>query len=308
MRFDRYLPRRPRARGPGRIVLLAGLLALVLLGMWETHRRAGRFRTAREGKASAGATKPVPVEPIRQSEALERKGLLPPEQERALLARVQDQYDLAVLEQKEAYYYLIRKVRLLSLPQLLDHLDAEADFDDFAADPDLVRGAVVQVRGQLYRMEKEPMDLEASGVSHVYEGEVLGTDGNLYSFILVETPKPDVRPGRVTRRDRIPVRVTGVFLQNLIYTNRTGKPFAAPLIIAKEVARLPSETAPHALLPTWAAGALALVLLALGTWLLLRRPRAPAYRRVVGRGDGDATDLPSHPVPPSLDEDRTGEG
>ena len=285
MRFDTYKRRRRRAPGLGRIVILCALLVVVMAAMLELQRKARLYeREAREGESAS--IPPEMLERPRQSGDFTQEDILSVAEETKLLSHVQDQLPLAVREQRIAYYYLLNKLRLQSLDALLQGLDERVRYEDFIDQPQIVRGAVVRVRGHLYRLIRTEMDAKASGLSHVYEGQIRGAQGRMYSIVLVEAPTRDLKPGIVSRKDHIVVEVVGAFLQNVAYADRSGGHSASPLIIAKAMRRVQVPGAEGARLPLWVGWLGGGAVLIVGIWVVLRRGTRTAGR-VSGLDDVD---------------------
>jgi hypothetical protein len=285
------------SRSAGRLIVY--LLMLAAVGAYFVYLRA-RSREMVVPPAPPVVTTmteaPTPVE----SDDFRKADLPSPDQERELLARVQDQFPLSVKEQKEAYYLLLKKARVWSQDELESAADRKIRYDDFAAQPRIIRGAVVEVHGQLLRLVPTAMDRAQSGFSAVYEGEILDRDQHVYSFVLTETPSAEFLPGQVSLANHVAVKLSGFFLQVLAHRSKEGDLFASPLIIGKSLVKVTASSTSGRTWD-WVGVALltAVAFMMLVTLLRLTRRRRTATRLSRQEMEEAARDLEKLALPDS---------
>ena len=263
------------ARGFRRTVILLLLLCVVIALM----ALLGQKRKGRDREPAIQPAAPLP----RAVRGTRSAGLpdwhpLPPGQERALLAKVVDQVPLGVREHRHAYYYLLNKMHRLSDTEVASLLDRSIRYGDYARQPDIVRGSMVEISGLLLRYERTPLDPGKAGFEAVYEGQILDADNHVCSFSVTE-PHARFVPGRVDIRDARRVRLRGVFMQVIVYQNQEHPPkdVATPLVIGRRLVALPTPRfGARPISWAWIA-ALAAVTLAIGLWLFLG-PRSVVAR------------------------------
>ena len=273
--------RKTTSLGHRRIVLLAVLLGLVVAMMALFHRKAAEVHTAPSIRPRP-AVHESPAAP--QSPPAERLAsawhALPPEKERALLARIIDQAPLAVREHREAYHYLLNKLHHMTDAQVAAEADPTISYADYVGQPEIVRGSMVEVAGRLLRLEKTGLDQDKAGLTAVYEGQIMDAKGHLYSFCLTKPPSAPFSPGTVRFEDGLRVRLQGVFMQIIVYRDRHIPPrnVATPLIIGRRLIEMqPAQTASDTISWLWVA-LLALATLGAGLWLFLAARRPPPAR------------------------------
>lgn len=240
--LERYRGRGRREAFPGRrLWSLAALLCLLVLAIAAATQRHGQPESVRAAPArreAAATPAPLPDEPAPPADAppLEDWEPLPPEEERELLARIIDQAPLGVLEHAEAYYYLLNKVRRMSPEEMEARLDDAVRYEDYDLQAHIIRGAVVETRGIVLRLEETPVNPAKAGAPAVWEGQLLDRQNRLYSFALTDAPRPPLHVG-LRMRDRLWVRLRGVFMQVIVFENRETPPnlVATPFIIAREL-------------------------------------------------------------------------
>ena len=256
--LDRY---RRDARKPSyvRAIVYGGMLLVAVAAFFMARQRSAPMAAARQDGGRS-------YQPDAAAPPLAGWAALPAGKERALLGRVVDQRPLGVREHAEAYYYLLKKAHHVAEATLVDDVNPKVTYMDFARQADLIRGSVVRIRGLLLRLVKTPLqEPDRAGLRAVYEGQILGAENRVYSFVLTEPPAAPLVPGQVTTRDGLRVSLAGYFLQVITYENRETPPrrTATPLIIGRELA-LTRKSPPRGSLawPWLAVGAAALAWLA----------------------------------------------
>ena len=280
--LGRYRDRRRNETLPlRRVWTLSILLCLVVMVVLITaQRRLNSTAGSSETPESPAATAPPDAPPPGPPPPSSTWRLLPPDEERALLSQIVDQVPLGVREHREAYYYLINKVHRLTDAQLAEELDPEVTYFDYAKQPEIIRGSVVEVSGMVMRLEMTPLDPSKAGLAAVYEGQIMDRKSNIYSFVLTEPPAPPFAPGRIRVRNALRARLRGIFMQILVYGNREVPPkdVATPLIIGRRLERLKVKgLAPPPVSWGWIA-VLGVGALVLSVWLCIRIAR-PSTRR-----------------------------
>lgn len=263
-----------------RLVLLGGPFCVVVGMMVALNYYGGTSETkpAKRGK-SVAATVPASATP----RAAKPKPLAKPwtplaaDQERELLSKIVDQAPLGVREHSEAYYYLLNKVARMTHAAIADEVDRTITYSDFDNQPDIVRGSFVEIAGHLLRLEKTPLDADASGLAAVYEGQIMDPDSLVYSFVLTDLPRAPFVPGHVRPRDALRVRLRGVFMQVIAYQNNEDPPkyVVTPLIIGRRLVQLKRDRGSAVPAWVWIVGFAGLSAVVGGVMVLhLRRPRA----------------------------------
>lgn len=285
--LERYRKRSARVTTGYRRVLILVILLGVVVALMGLLARTGRQRSP-DTKAPESQMSSLPrADPASTAHADETRTSrpkwrpLPPEKERALLAKLADQVPLRAPLHHEAYYYLLNKVQNMTDAELEKDLDTTVAYADCARRPKEIRGRVVEVSGTLLRLERTPLNLSKAGLSAVYEGQIMDRDQHIYSFFLSEPPQPSLVPGDVRVRDSRRVRLRGVFMQVLVYENREDPPkhVATPLIIGRRLVEIRKRRpGPGRIGWQWIVS-LAVLTLAVGFWLFLRLPQRARRRR-----------------------------
>jgi len=251
-RRDRSLSLRGYRRALVLMLFLAVVLALmVMIGI-----------QARESVLQPSASPPpapaAPSPDVIIEDPLPDWAPLSPKEERALLGKITDQAPLGVRENREAYYYLLNKVRRMSDTELAERVDRKIQYEDFQNQGDIIRGSVVEVTGTLLRIEETELDYAQAGLRAIYEGQIMTADGALYSFSLTMRPQAPFAPGKVGVRDALPVRLRGIFMQVIVYENRENPPkqIATPLIIGRSLTHIRLPPRPRGSFPWFTVSAL----------------------------------------------------
>lgn len=285
--LERYRGRGRREAVPGRrLWTLAALLCLLVLAISAATQRYGQPETVPAAPAAPARREatpaPRPDEPADKAEAPlpDDWEPLPPAEERELLSRIIDQAPLGVLEHAEAYYYLLNKVRRMTPEAMDSRLDAKVEYQDYDLQPHIIRGAVVEAKGVVLRLEKTPVNPAKAGAPAVWEGQLLDRKNRLYSFALTDPPRPPLRTG-LRMRDRMWARLRGVFMQVIVFENRETPPnlVATPFIIARELQPLDVGTFSPTLTLSWPwLVVMALAAVALAVRMSIGLFRSPRHR------------------------------
>lgn len=214
--------RRARMRTWVSIILFgAGVAAAVYLAL---RQPAGRRRTRIPLAPAQLTVQPAGVEADAE----------PDEGERLLYSTVVDQrpVELPVL------YYVLKKVRGMTAQQLRSLADSTITYESYVDSPKLCRGRVDRVAGTLFRLKRTELHAgNASGLTRVWEGQIIDRNLDTYSFYLTDDPGPFE-----IKRDV--VALYGVFLKIIVYTNRTGEPFPSPLLVGRSLVRIDEKRTP----------------------------------------------------------------
>jgi hypothetical protein len=137
--------------------------------------------------------------------------------------------DEAQQVEQHALMDVLTALQASSDQHLKNSVDNEAKFRPLMMEAEKFRGHVVQVRGTLEVSERFPLPENSLGISEVYRGQLSNITGQIYSFICIERPSPELM--------KHPVRVTGVFLKRYAFKNRLAgtKLTWTPLVIARNV-------------------------------------------------------------------------
>ncbi len=219
--------------GAIRALVLMGVLLLALV--W-TLTELGRAREPTGEASQHGNAPPVPADTPANGGTADWQ-FLAPKSERRLLAELTDQAPLGVRENARAYYYLLGKVHRMTDGQVDAAWDSALSYDAIASDPEVARGAIVQVQGHVLRLVRTELDASAAGLAAVWEGQVMDADRHLYSFVLTEEPELGDRGagGVIEARDGLRAGIRGIYMQNIVYESRGGL-VVTPLVIARRLA------------------------------------------------------------------------
>ena len=235
-----YRRRRPAAaKGYRNAVLLALLLAIVIGGGYAFRTRCRRqpaglaLRVPIAGKPSPPPLPAADVPP--DSDAAAKWTPLSPEKEIELLGEVVDQRPLYLREHRDAYYYLLGKVRNMSDDDLREAVDPTIAYTDYGSQPAIIRGSAVEVTGRLLWLTRTELDARVAPLTHVYEGQLLDPDMRIYWFVLTDTPRDPFVPGRVTLKQDMRATLRGIFMQVIVYRTRAGKDTAVPFLIGRRL-------------------------------------------------------------------------
>lgn len=115
---------------------------------------------------------------------------------------------------------------------------SEALFKSLMRGAEKFRGHVVQRRGLLEVSERFPIPDNKSGISELYRGQISSIYGEIFTFLSIERPNPDLI--------KHPARLTGVFMKRYAYKNRLAgeKQTWTPLLIVKNVEAYSESDAP----------------------------------------------------------------
>jgi hypothetical protein len=230
--LQQYRARRIRRRGAIRALVLMGVLLLAVV--W-TLAELGRARGSARVTPQKSNAPLVPAETA--SNRVSEWQALSPESERRLLAGLTDQAPLGVTENARAYYYLLGRMHYMTDAEVDAAWDPAMSYDAIASDPEVARGAVVQVQGHVLRLVRTELDASVAGLPAVWEGQVMDADRRVYSFVLTEEPELGEHgtDGVVQVRDALRAGIRGIYMQNIVYESRGGLA-VTPLIIARRLA------------------------------------------------------------------------
>ena len=263
------------ARRYGVLALLTIMLMLVLIVILRLGRKEVPAAEPEEHAGTAADRShslPLPERAARPWQPL------PPDEERALLGRIVDQAPIGLREHREAYYYLLAKSHHTTDAELAADLDTEVGYPDFAGQPAIVRGSVVQVRGLLLRLQTVQLSRPPeAGPKTISEGQIMDYDNpeQIYSFVLTEPPQSSLGPDKVSMADAVRVTLRGFFMQNIAYQNQANPPeyVATPLIIGRRLEKIALPEAPRGpIFIIWPV-LLAILAAAFALWLFILRGR-----------------------------------
>ena len=164
--------------------------------------------------------------------------------------------------------------------------------------PRRFRGRLVTVRGNLRRLERQPLGENPSGLFHVYEGQVRHDALSFYTVVVTDPPGSDVVAGK-------DVSVTGVFLKLWVYRDRAGTLRQTPLILGRRIEAIEPPYPEQYRVPIMFGTVAGLIVVAVVTVgiVLYRRGDRRFDKRFMRRGGDvslDDLDLPA----PSAPEDE----
>ncbi len=142
------------------------------------------------------------------------------------------------------YYYLLHKVVSMTDEQVNTGADREFTLSKIVSQPqrDQMRGAVIQVRGQLLKVEEFPLEfkrrLNPSGVTTIYRLYLATSRPTIYTVDVLEKPKTQIK-GEIT--------VRGAFWKVYLYPTRNrNQSEKSPYLIARRAATYtPPPSAAH---------------------------------------------------------------
>lgn len=299
-------------KGPGYGRLIGLIFMVIMVGAVFYHmgQRARKMADPYRETVDVEDLDPTDMEQPEHSGEFTRDDLLSSEEERGLLSVVQDRFPLAVHEQKQAYYYLLNKTHVLTQDEIERYIDRDVEYRDFDRQPDIIRGAAVEVRGVLAALVRTEMDMEQSGFSHVFEGLLQDVEGRRYYFVVTEAPPPELLPGQVSVSDGRGARLAGYFLQIIQYETAGGDYVAAPLIVGKRLEprlRPPASRSPQRDLLLMIMMIVVLLILT-GGFLYLWHRRTNRHIRMTEDNLAEAWEtLEELDLPSSEEENKDGE-
>jgi hypothetical protein len=237
--LERFRRKQSGSPGPRLLLVLGALLLAVLIAMTSLSG------TGERGSTIQPKTQTPPADPTLKTDvdssidsAIEAYVWqeLGGEDERRMLAALEEQGPLFLREHREAYYYMLNKVHRMSEADLEYLLDPKVTYEDFATRPSIIRGAAVNLRGTLIRFKRTDLGHGRSGLASIWQGNLVDPEGRPILVALTESPEPPLVVSEVGLQKQTPeVTVRGIFIQNVQYENMAGDTIAAPLIIAREL-------------------------------------------------------------------------
>lgn len=238
----------------------------------------------------------------------------------AVLKDVRDSTLGLKVEDREAYFRILKLASLMSFPQLQELAieyrkariaahDSKAatekkfsPFVDLFLHPEVYRGKPVVLRGTLRKLVKYDPGPNDEGLTTVYEGWLYSADSQNNPTVVVFTQKPEGMPlgGDLVEE----VVVAGYFFKMYGYEAQD-QPRKAPMLLAGEIEWIPPIQKTTLIIPVWAYGIAGLVAvwIMLGLWTFRsEKRRLPEKLRVPGNIDQTLTpheQLLNIAIPPS---------
>jgi hypothetical protein len=138
-----------------------------------------------------------------------------------------DVRDLAEIESLP-YYETLRAVRAMPAAAFIQPGLPQATVPDLLNAPDLYRGRLVTVTGNLRRINRVPLLPNASGLDHVTEGQIRYDTTAFFTFVAINDPREEVAVGRQ-------MTFTGVFFKVYVYRDREGRLRRSPLVLGADL-------------------------------------------------------------------------
>jgi hypothetical protein len=267
----------------------------------------GGFRTPLPREAEASESPPVTsANPAQDASPDEPPSAVPLDPE--LLATIRDDTLNIRSSEREAYLALLARARDLPHSQLEREAARDVSYSQIISDPDLYRGKLVTLEGDLRRLVdvgglgSAPGD-DTHGIQKVYEAWFFTADSGDAPYVFRCTSIPAGIPEGEKLSEKI--RVTGYFFKRYQYPTVRGL-YAAPMLLGKRLRWTPALVAPQtdpAVVP-YILGGLTLVgtLLALIVWKFaagenrqqrsnLKRVREPSREAIAALGSVEAIDI-----------------
>lgn len=140
---------------------------------------------------------------------------------------VEDQMEAQQIE-ANAMNDILKALTASSDEHLVASVDQKAKFRELMLRAENYRGHVVQIRGLLESSETMKVGENPAGVQRVYMGQISNLMGEIVTFVSLTPPEAT---------EKLPVRLTGVFLKRYAYLNRReGEKLTwTPLVFVKRV-------------------------------------------------------------------------
>jgi len=140
---------------------------------------------------------------------------------------IEDQQEAQQIE-ANAMNDILKAISASSEEHLFASVDQKAKFRELMLRAEQYRGHVVQIRGLLESSETMKVGENPAGVQRVYMGQISNLMGEIVTFVSLTPPEAT---------EKLPVRLTGVFLKRYAYLNRReGEKLTwTPLVFVKRV-------------------------------------------------------------------------
>ena len=286
------------------IILNPGLLYRVGLPREEAPvtRPAGPdvpARSVRIVTESLPATRPTTSRAAPSPWSETRPAGLPLGIDRAILNDVEDLQPI----ETGAYFEALKAVRALPEAAFAQPGLPQVTLADLLEEPALFRGRLVTVRGNLRRLERQPLGENAAGLSRVHEGQIRHDGSGFFTFVVIDDPPPEARVGR-------DVECTAVFLKVWVYRDQRETLRRTPLLMGRRLVVLEPQYPDQFQIPLALGTAVGVLLVALMVLAVVfyRRGDRRFYRRfrVPGRIAPPGFDL-EEPTP-EAEERATPDG
>jgi len=184
----------------------------------ETPKPADPAATSEEAKAPPVAPAGMPQFPLKS----EFFGMVVDSQ-----TSLEDQQEAQQIE-ANAMNDIFKALTTTSDEHLFASVNQKAKFRELMLRAEQYRGHVVQIRGLLESSETMKVGDNPAGVQRVYMGQISNLMGEIVTFISLTPPEAG---------EKLPVRLTGVFLKRYAYLNRReGEKLTwTPLVFVKRV-------------------------------------------------------------------------
>lgn len=159
------------------------------------------------------------------------------------LSRIRDNTLAIRHDESQAFYRILAHIRDLSRTVLEAAARTDVQYLNLMQEPDQYRGQLIQIRGDLKRLNRFTANDNRYEVDTLYEGWIFTADSGSHPFrVLATNLSPELSPGLDLD---IPVTVEGYFFKKEGYDSPGGLQLA-PVILAKQIDKYRPNSSPPA--------------------------------------------------------------
>lgn len=138
------------------------------------------------------------------------------------------------------FYQALRNMKKLRNATLGRLARRDVAYSVLKADPEVYRGELIYLEGQLRRLTETPVPADEEGVAPLIEGWLFTEDSDVQPYRIVALGADEAIP-RGDSIEPVKVRLVGAFVKNQTYASNGGTG-VAPLLIAKKIGFVPLPT------------------------------------------------------------------
>jgi hypothetical protein len=208
------------------LVMALGLM----IGMWLHANRLRQQEDSVEDKSGTATVRAETEMPADEQAAPDIGDTV----EAVEIARLSDFQDHARDIEPDPYYYLLDLARRNPAKWMEQHARRDVTFAHLfhamKQEPDKYRGQLLFLKGRLRQLKQLELDDNEYGLTLAYEGSVFTDESGTNPYVVLVSEAPTGMPLGPTLEY---VSVAGYFLGWWRYTDAQGKPYSAPLIVAR---------------------------------------------------------------------------
>lgn len=135
------------------------------------------------------------------------------------------------------FYQALRNMKKLRNATLGRLARRDVVYSVLKADPEVYRGELIYLEGQLRRLTETPIPADEEGLASLIEGWIFTEDSDVQPYRIVTLGADEAIP-RGDSIEPVKVRLVGAFVKNQTYASNGGTG-VAPLLIAKKIGFVP---------------------------------------------------------------------